>query len=429
MKLFIMKFCYDYIVLPLAIPIAKVYSFFNKKVKQGLKERKEDLVFIEKIKDKIQSKKRKVIIIHSTSAGEFEQARPVIKYIKEKYPDLFVVATFFSPSGYHEGKKTAIADFVCYLPFDAKRSVRQFLNILNPISIVLVKYEVWPNLIIEAARRGIKIYLIDAVIRGTSLRNKEPFKSFYVSLYEMMSGIFTATESEKENIKKIVKNVPVEYWGDTRYDQVLDRMEKYKNKKKVLFDGTINKDIIIVAGSSYVEDENYLLPALKQLKNRYKLNFPFLFIVPHEVDKYRILKLVKRLSKDGYNVLCSSEGNHIDVNHDVVVIDEIGKLAELYSLSDIVFIGGSFKGSVHSVLEPASWGKPIVSGPHIKNAPEALELVKIGAMKSANSTENLINIFSELIDSKDLRKNMGEKAFNLVLLNKGASKRIGDILV
>ncbi len=409
---------YNYLVLPVLFLAFHFIRLFNKKVDSAIKDRKNLFVRLSEEMKKI-NKENKTIWFHSSSMGEFEQAKPIIEKLK-KIANYNIIVTFFSPSGYNNSLKYSFADIISYIPFDTKRNIRKFLDNINPNIAIFMRYDIWPNTIWELKSRGIPSFIVDATMRENSNRKIIGAKRFHIGLFAAFSKILTVSENDKKNFADfLVSGDKIQAVGDTRFDRVYGKSLQAKDKK-ILRDDIINGKKVIVIGSSWESDEEIILPAIIKLCKY--LKDILVIVVPHE-PTVEHLEWTEHYLKNDIKTIRFSYLNNYD-NEQVIIIDSIGILLTLYYYADIAYVGGSFKQGIHNVLEPAVYGIPVVFGPKIQTSQEARHLVKIGGgFKISNKTE-AYKIFRQLISEIEFRKKSGQIAGNYVLENIGATEKI-----
>jgi 3-deoxy-D-manno-octulosonic-acid transferase len=362
----------------------------------------------------------KTIWFHAASLGEYEQGLPVIERIKEKFPSHKIVLTFFSPSGYEVRKNNLVADVTVYLPLDTKKNALQFLSIVRPEMVFFIKYEYWPNYLTELRKLGIPTYLISGIFRKNQLFFKW-YGGFYRTALNTFTYFFVQNESSKKLLLELGKtNVAVS--GDTRFDRVASILEK---DNSLDFIETFKNDTLtIVAGSSWPKDENLLVDYINQTSEKIKF-----IIAPHNIKEEQIQELKNSISKRV--VLFSEKSNKNLADFDVFIIDTIGILTKIYSYADIAYVGGGFGNpGVHNILEPATFGVPIVIGPNFSHFAEATALVNREGCIPISNKKELMDAFSNLIANDNIRHEKGHICNTFVQMNKGATdiimKKIND---
>ena len=336
-------------VLILAEFFLRIIALFNKKLRLFIDGRKE--VF-SKLKNEIPSGS-KIIWIHCASLGEFEQGRPIIEKLKINYPSHKTVLTFFSPSGYEVRKNYKGADVICYLPLDTKKSAKKFIQLTNPALAIFVKYEFWPNILRELKNQQIKTILVSGIFR----ENQAFFKGYGAWMRKSLKGFsyFFVQDDNSKNLLNSVGFTNVEKSGDTRFDRVFEITQQNNELNFVSeFKGA---NLLLVCGSTWKEDEDLLID---YINNSVSKNQKYIF-APHNIKEKEIIELKQRLNKK--TILYSEKENQNIADAEVFIIDAIGFLTKIYSYADIAFVGGGFATGLHNVLEPATFGIPIIIGP------------------------------------------------------------------
>ena len=402
-----MFFLYNQIVF-IAGFLLKIVAFFSPKMALFVKGRKDVFKTLEA---KIQAND-KSIWFHAASLGEYEQGLPVIEKIKEKYPSHKIIVTFFSPSGYEVRKNNTVADCTVYLPLDTQKNAKQFIELTNPELVFFIKYEYWPNYLNELKKRNIKTYLISGILR----ENQAFFKwygGFYRKSLDAFDFFFVQNESSKQLLQSLShQNVLVS--GDTRFDRVSTILEK-NNTLDFIAEFKDNK-ITVVVGSSWPKDEEIIAQYINQYSNE---NVKFI-IAPHNIKAEQIANLKTLITKP--TVLFSEKENQSLSDQHVFIIDTIGILTKIYSYADIAYVGGGFGNpGIHNILEPATFGIPIVIGPNYSHFAEATALVKLEGCVSIANNKDLLETFDDLIYKPDIRFQKGAICRQFVQQNKGAT--------
>jgi len=389
----------------------QIIAFFNKKVKLFVDGRK---ITFSKLK-KVISKKDEVIWFHCASLGEFEQGRPIIEKLREENPTHKLVLTFFSPSGYEVRKNYKEADVVCYLPLDTKSNAKKFLDIVHPKLVVFVKYEFWPNILKELKKREVKTILVSGIFR----KNQAFFKwygSWMRKILQVFNHFFVQDTNSEELLKSIgFSNITVS--GDTRFDRVFEITTQ--NNQLQFIEQFKNNTYTLVAGSTWEEDEKMLV---EYINNSASENEKFI-IAPHNINAKDIEELKTSISK---KVVLFSNKNNIKLqDYQVFIIDTVGILTKIYSYANIAYVGGGFtKTGVHNVLEPATFGVPILIGPNYNKFREAVELVNKKACFSVNNSKKLSVLLKKFFQEEGKRIKAGKQALNYVVERTGATTKI-----
>ncbi|MCI9843207.1 3-deoxy-D-manno-octulosonic acid transferase [Flavobacterium pectinovorum] len=404
-----MLFLYNLVVLITGF-FLKIVALFSPKMKLFIDGRKNVFTILE---EKIKPND-KTIWFHSASLGEYEQGLPVIEKIKERYPAHKIIVTFFSPSGYEVRKNNNIADITIYLPLDTKSNAKQFLKLVHPELVFFIKYEFWLNYLKELKKLKTPTYLISGIFRDNQMFFKW-YGGFYRKALETFTYFFVQNEDSKIKIETIgFHNVIVS--GDTRFDRVnaiLDRdntlefIEIFKNNQPT-----------IVIGSSWPKDEILLTEYINQAPENIKF-----IIAPHNIKAEQIENLKNTISKK--TVLFSEKENKSLIDYNVFIIDTIGLLTKIYSYGTIAYVGGGFGNpGIHNILEPATFGIPIVIGPNYSRFAEAIELVNLGGCMVISNTEELKEIFDRLLSDENFLNGKGEICKSYIQNNKGATDTI-----
>ncbi len=390
--------------------LVKLAAYFSPKIKLFVDGRKTVFATLEsRIKPE-----DKTIWFHAASLGEFEQGLPVMEQIKLQYPEHKIVVTFFSPSGYEVRKNNTVADVTVYLPIDTVSNAKTFLHLVHPELVFFIKYEYWPNYLKELKLAGIKTYLISGIFR-----EKQAFFKWYGGFYRKALQAFTYFFVQNESSKTLLLQLGytnVQISGDTRFDRVVAILER---------DNTLDfiaqfKDNIptIVIGSSWPKDETLLVDYINQSDAGVKF-----IIAPHNIKAEQIQELKNSIVKN--TVLFSEKEGKNLADYQVLIVDTIGILTKIYSYADIAYVGGGFgHPGVHNLLEPATFGIPIVLGPHYSHFAEATALVNLGGCISINTQNELNDAFNQLLINEDIRHEKGHICSIFVQMNKGATERI-----
>jgi 3-deoxy-D-manno-octulosonic-acid transferase len=355
---------------------------------------------------------KKPVWFHCASLGEFEMARPIIERIREKHSDrIFILVSFFSPSGYEVQKKYSVADAVVYLPLDTKANAKKFIQIFEPAIAVFVKYEVWINFFHELKNKNAQIVLMNA-----AFRKDQRFFKWYGGIFrgalKKTNKIFVQSQVSVDLLSEF--GLSAEITGDTRYDRVMQIKEQPKDVEEIK--KWVNSQYCIVCGSSWPAEENVVKKVLGKLPNNIKW-----IIAPHDVSKNHIEKIVDQFA--GKEVLLSklSPG---DYGKNVLIVDSIGKLSQIYSLANLAIVGGGFTGKLHNILEPAVYGLPLLFGPNYSRFSEAIEMVeKKSAIAFYDETDIVLYIEWFYYDHV-MTDNVRETQNALFEKNKGAVEKV-----
>ena len=408
-----MLFLYN-LVISIAGFFLKIVALFSPKIKLFVNGRKNVFSILE---EKIKSSD-KTIWFHSASLGEYEQGLPVIEKIKEKYPDHKIIVTFFSPSGYEVRKNNTVADVTVYLPLDTKSNAKQFLKLAHPELVFFIKYEFWLNYLKELETSKTPTYLISGIFRDNQMFFKW-YGGFYRKALKAFTYFFVQNESSKEKIEAIgFHNVIVS--GDTRFDRVnailgrdntLEFIENFKNDSPT-----------IVIGSSWPKDEALLAEYINQAPEHVKF-----IIAPHNIKPDQITSLKSQITK---STVLFSEKRDLDLSgYNVFIIDTIGLLTKIYSYGTIAYVGGGFGNpGIHNILEPATFGIPIVIGPNYSNFAEAVQLVALEGCITISNSKELKETLDRLLNDTNFFDEKSSICRSYIQDNKGATNTIMNIV-
>lgn len=400
-----------------------IASLFSKKAKSWIAGRKN--IFNE-IGAKIKGEGA-LIWIHCASLGEFEQGRPLIEKFKSQNSKVKILLTFFSPSGYEVRKNYELADHVFYLPLDTPANAEKFIQLIKPTAAIFIKYEFWYNYLNELKSRNIPLYLVSGVFRMDQV-----FFGLTGAWFRKQLNAFTHFFVQDEHSEKLLtgigfKNVSVS--GDTRFDRVSEIAKEVKSFPIVeKFKG--NSKIFIV-GSSWEEDEKIIKDSglgIKDLK---------LIIAPHEINEKHISSIEERFSAKGgpasgwkeLKTIRYSKATVENVSEaNVLIIDNIGMLASLYRYGEIAYVGGGFGDGIHSILEAAVYGIPVIFGPRYEKFNEARELIEQGGGFCVNDSNELKNTLSFLHNDPLILKMASMISKNYVVSKTGATEKVYEVI-
>ena len=387
----------------------KVFSLFNDKTKKGVEGRKQSLSIIKSAF----SKNDKVIWMHAASLGEYEQGLPVLEKLKDQFPHHKILVTFFSPSGLENViKKKNIADAICYLPFDTKKNVKEFLDQMNVELFFTVKYDYWYNLLQELKNKNVKTFVISALFYESQSFFTSYGKWFVKQFKKNVDWFFHQTK-QSYLLAKSIGLQSASVTGDTRFDRV--KHLKNRDNHVDFINEFIGDKKTIVFGSSWQAEEK-LARMISEKNQDVKL-----IIAPHDLKRVEHLKQIFPDS-----LLYSEISNQASlINHHLLIIDSIGLLSKLYSYADIAVVGGGFHDSgLHNILEASTFGVPVVFGNHYKKNPEADDLIKAEGGKSFEHENEAAEFVLYLLNNEEELKSMSENAGKFVAEQPNSSELI-----
>ena len=408
---------YNIIVIPVFWLLLQLGSLFNSKIRRGKSGRVHLFESLEQQAMGLKASRR--IWFHSSSMGEFEQAKPIIAALREKYSDLNIIVSFFSPSGYDHSRNYKPADLITYIPFDTAANARRFLTLIRPSAAVMVRYDIWPNHVWELKKRNIPAFIANATMRRNSSRLKFPLRDFHRRLYQQLTSILAVSASDVKSFERIGVRAPqVQAIGDTRYDQVWSRSLEAR-KKHLIPDAILRRRKVFVVGSSWEEDEEVILPTFKKII-QYDAN-ALMILVPHEPNLQTLERIEIQLNSSPGSIRFSDLNDYSGER--IILVDSIGILTALYQYATVAYVGGSFKQGIHNVLEPAVYGIPVLYGPKHHNSQEAIELAHRGGGFVVHDQQDCYKTLRTLLNNKKATTKAGSISISLVKENMGATER------
>ena len=375
-----------------------IYALLNSKAKEWTRGRRNILKKIQKAT----KNHNNIVWFHCASLGEYEQGKSLIKAYKEKFTEDKILLTFFSPSGYNIIKYSPLADFVFYLPSDTISNARKFIAIVRPIKVFFIKYEFWFNYMNEIKKEKIPLYSVSSIFRKEQVFFKY---SWVTKQLKNFTHFFVQDKNSTELLKSIGFNNNTVI-GDSRFDTVLSNS---KNPAKNPLIKKFSRDKhTIVCGSTWPKDEKLLIQYIKNNPNK---NY---IIAPHELQN------MSNLSKQTNSLLYSKANEKSILTVNVLIIDNIGLLSNIYQFGDTAYIGGGFGAGIHNILEAVAFGLPVVFGPNYRKSNEAKELIEL---KGGISILNYKSLTIALDSFNTYDRSI---AMNYIKENSGASKKILD---
>lgn len=390
----------------------QIAQFFSSKLRLFVKGRKETFGII----SENLSPQDRSIWFHCASLGEYEQGVPIMEALQKKYPEYKLVVSFFSPSGFEVKKNNTLADVTVYLPMDTKGNARKFINAINPVCAFFVKYEVWPNYLFELEKQHIPALLVSGAFRKDQIY----FKG-HGSLMRKALKTFTHLFVQNSNSEMLLASVGfdnVTVSGDTRFDRVSHQIEI---DNTLSFMDTFKQDrLCIVCGSTWPEDEAILIDYINKAPD----NVCFA-IAPHKINNNKIESLISTINKPA--VLHSQMTDALLAKASVLIIDNVGMLTKIYSYADIGYVGGGMgTDGLHNILEPATFGVPVVIGKNYDKFPEAERLQSLAGLFSVANAEECTSILTKLESDQNFRNKTGMICGHWINSNTGATNMICD---
>ncbi len=392
-----------------------IIGLFSPKLKLFVTGRK---TVFNTLKEQFSAQDR-VLWFHCASLGEYEQGVPVMEELKKKYPEHKLLVTFFSPSGYEVKKNSTLADVIVYLPLDTKANAKRFIEFSHPELAVFVKYEFWPNYL-----KTLQVKSIPAVFISTTFREDQVFFKWYGGFMRKVLQTVDYFFVQDEISKKLIEGLGYEnvtLSGDTRFDRVSHQIEMDNHVDFI--SEFIDDRLCVVIGSSWPEDETVFIDFVNQASD----NVCFI-IAPHEIKNSSVHSLKQKIKKR--TVLYSEKEGKTLKNHEVFIMNTIGYLSRVYSYGDIAYVGGAMGTTgLHNILEPATFGIPIVIGKNFEKFREAKQLQKLAGLFSVSSSEEFLQLMNKLVNDKKFREKTGMITGHFINSNTGATGLINKYLI
>lgn len=392
-----------------ALSLASLRSPKIKEMRRGQRETLKDL----------ETTRRRVapegfdLWFHAASLGEFEQGRPLMERLKREHPELKILLTFFSPSGYRVRHNYSGADAVYYLPIDTPRDVRAFLDAAAPRRAFFIKYEFWGNYLTELHRREIPTYIISAIFR--------PGQRFFRrggGTFRRMLRCFDHLYVQDENSRQLLASIGIDkvtVAGDTRFDRVTDIRKAARELPEVLAAFIAGSPFTVVAGSSWEPDEDILIPWLEKHPEAR------LVIAPHEFDERRLARLLERLGSSARLLSQLKSPEDLPTGCRAVIVDSFGLLSSLYRVASAAIVGGGFGAGIHNINEAAVYSIPVIIGPKHEKFKEAADLIAAGGAFEVHDARSLAAVLDNLAGDSDARHAAGRAAGDYIARSVGAT--------
>lgn len=362
---------------------------------------------------------RPLLWMHAPSVGEGLMARPVLTLLRSNRPDLQLAYTFFSPSA-EQFSRTMDVDFRDYLPFDSSGDMRAALDALRPRALVFSKLDVWPELVRQARQRGVRLGLISASLSATSSRRGGFATALLRDAYATLDAVGAVDPADAERLVELgVRPTVIEVTGDTRFDQVWQRVQGVDRTAPLLARFTPDRPTL-VAGSTWPSDEVHLLEAIERVRRQ----LPDLLVIlaAHEPTAAHLAP-VERWATQRSLTLARIDAPEAG-QADLVLVDRMGILADLYAVADIAFVGGGFHDAgLHSVPEPAAFGVPVLFGPRHHNSRDAALLLDAQGARAVTSASDIERSLLEWFRNPEARRKAGIRARDVVDRGRGAAER------
>ncbi len=394
-------------------PVLKILGVINPKIKSFVKGR--ETVF-EDLANHIPEQEN-IIWVHCASLGEYEQGLPIILQLGKSYPEYKIVLTFFSPSGYEVRNNTPHVHYVSYLPLDTPTNAKRFLEITKPTLAIFVKYEFWPNYFEQLKLNNIPTLLVSGVFRPDQAMFK-PYGGWLKSALSAVTHFFVQNQASLDLLNREgISNVSLS--GDTRFDRVSKQIEL--DNRLDFMEAYVGESLCFVMGSSWPEDEAVFIDFVNDRANK---DIKFV-IAPHQIETTKVDKLISKIKVPSTQYSKINTGKLATTN--VLVLDTIGVLTKVYSYASIAYVGGAMgKGGLHNILEPATFGIPIIIGENYQKFPEAVTLRELAGLYAVASQKEFTEVANRFFSDSKLREKTGMICGHFVNSNTGATRIVMD---
>ena len=385
-------------------------------------EKKSIKIVLEKLKQ-IDRNKYKILLFHAASTGEFEQLKPILNNIdKNKF---FVIQTFSSPTIFNEESNSNLFDIACYHPYDIFWKSYYFFSKIKPDAYIVTRHDIWPIHLFISKKLNIENFYINANLHNNSIWCQWYMRKIVKSVFQNIDYVFVPSRDIFNNACKIIDRKKITIIGDTRFDQIWNRYEKNKNLQLLPKYFLETKNIIF--GSYDKFDESIIIKSLSTVYKKgdiaLKESQTGIILVPHEPTKNNINQMISKLKKYKLTVQKFSDFNNDKVVGNIIIIDKVGILAELYKYGQLAYVGAGFGRGVHSVIEPAVYNCIISFGPNIEMLNEAKDLYKNNLAYKIFKTKDMINFIK--LNPKDSEHTKMKNSLNLYMRkNKNIANQV-----
>ncbi len=423
-----MQLLYDIvaiIVVILIIPMFAIRSIrekgFTERIKQSLG------FFPEHALDKVA--KKNCIWVHAASVGEIVATSPLIKEFRQEFPKSPILVSVVTTSGYEMANRIIKdADSIIYFPLDLPFVAAHVLRRIHPRVFLNVETELWPNFLNSARKLNVPVMMVNGRISEKSVKRYKYLYSVLTNMIKTVKLFAMQSSIDADYIKQLgAPEDLVTVTGNTKFDQTYTDVTP-EERQKILIDlGLTDADGILLAGSTHRSEETYVINAFKKIREHHPK--ARLVIAPREL--LRTVEVVHICSKAGFTVGTRTElQKRPPAGEDIIILDTIGELGKVYSIGDVIYVGGSLvTHGGHNILEPAAHGKAIIVGHHMENFKDTHALFKNrNACITVNSPKELIDEALKLFDDPEHRRKLEIETLSIVRENRGASRKSAILL-
>lgn len=413
------------ILVILAIPVFMVRAVREK----GFVERlRQSFGFLHK--DALEPVANKGCIwIHAASVGEIVAASPLIKEFRLEFPEKPILVSVVTNNGYEMANRIVKdADSIIYFPLDLPWLSSSVVKKVMPSVFLPVETELWPNFLKAARKYHIPVMMVNGRISDKSVNRYHHLRGVLKDMIGTVKKFCMQSPIDAKYIIKLGANPDlVTITGNTKFDQTYTDVAPEEKQKLLDEMGLNGSDAILLAGSTHKGEENLILEAFRQLKK--EIPTAKLIIAPRDI--LRVGEIAETAKIFGMKVRTRTAlSKNLEIGHDIVLLDTIGELGKVYSIGDVIYVGGSLVShGGHNILEPAAHGKAIIVGPNMFNFKDTYALFsnRNACITAHDAVELGVNIL-KLFRSPDLRKKMEDETLAIVRENRGASRKSAILL-
>ena len=414
-----------------AVPALRLAAPLHERLAQGVRGRRESVGRLRQWAEAERAAARPLLWLHAPSVGEALMAQAILARVRAARPTVQSIFTYFSPSAERVAARVG-ADWHGYLPWDRTGDVRAALDAARPDCIAFVRTEIWPVLVREAAARGCAVVMVNGVLAPDSSRLGRGARLLLGHSYRRLDAVGVVSREDEACFNLLgIDRTKVQITGDARFDQVWERVQRIDRSRPLLRLFRRQGGAWLVCGSTWPSDEDLLIEAMRAPRSWSAV------IAPHDPTPEHIERLEQRLTEAGLahmrlpagtDAALPAADESLDV--DVVIVDRVGLLADLYAIADVAYVGGGFgSAGLHSVVEPAALAVPVVYGPRHGNAREAERLRQAGGGFVVADARLLAATLSRLFGDAEARTQAGAAAQRFVERDRGGAEASARIIL
>lgn len=388
----------------------------------------------------IKSNGQPVIWIHCVSVGETQAARPLVRGLRERYPDHLIAISTITLTGQNLARETFKTDAtkVFYFPVDWRWVVRRTLKAISPDAVLIMETELWPAFLRECKAQRIPVAVVNGRLSEQSFRRYRLIRPFMRRVLSPLSLAIMQTEADADRLRGLgMDAVKTLVSGNLKFEAgTMPANDLLTTEFRERF--KFSESLLILAASTHASEEVIILNSFSQVVSSSKSRTeskPRLMIAPRHPERFT--EVADLLKTSGLRwVRRTWPADASDGEAEVVLLDSIGELNSIYPLATIVFVGGSIANrGGHNILEPAALGASVITGPHTYNFQSIVEtfveagaIVQLRTMSDSAAMVELANVISELLADPARRRELGKLAQSLVNDNHGATARTLEAL-